>query len=129
MGKQQYYFSRIGLRGGRALVAHFQATFSGGVATVDSSVSDPGITLVKDAAGDYDVAGLPTGDQLIPLGLFLAPASDTPADVDTTKDVLPRSLSASAGTGKLLFFNGDDGDQADPGNGTRLYATFMVRGI
>ena len=127
MGKEQYYFQRIGLRGGRALIAHFQATFSGGVATVDSSVSDPGITLTKDTTGDYDIAGLPTGgERIIPISLYVDPAADATPD-NETKDVLPRSLNASAGTGKLLFANGDDADQADPPNGYRVYATFLIQ--
>lgn len=127
MGKEQYYFQRIGLRGGRGLLAHFQATFSSGVATVDSSVSDPGITLTKDTTGDYDIAGLPTGtERIIPLGISLDPGVDLTPD-NEAKDVLPRALSASAGTGKLLFANSDDGDQADPADGARVYATFLIQ--
>lgn len=128
MGNPNYYFERIGLGGTwrDPLLVVLQATFTSGVALVDTVASDPDVALARDAAGDYDVTGLPLGTRVHCLGALVDLASDTPADT-VTGYVQPRSLSASAGTGKLLFFNRDDGDQADPPDGTRLFATFMVQ--
>lgn len=125
MAATDYYFERVGTTWKDPLLALLQATFTSGMAIVDSGNTDPGVTLTKDAAGDYDVAGLPKGARIHCLGCMVDLASDTPADT-VTGYAQPRSLSATAGTGKILFFNRDDGDQADPPDGSRLYATFLV---
>lgn len=125
MAKRDYYFERVGSTWPDPSVVVLQATFASGVATVDTAVSDKGLTLVRDAAGDYDLAGLPRGVRVQCLSALVDLASDTSADT-VTGYVQPRSLSAANGTGKLLFFNRDDGDQADPPDGSRLYATFVV---
>jgi len=100
-----------------------QATFSSGVATVDASESSPGVTLVKDTTGDYDVT-FPKGQWVHVVGCALDPASDTPTDSVETK-VSPRSFVAT-GTGKLLFSHVDDGGEADPEDNTRVYLTLML---
>jgi hypothetical protein len=126
MAKRDYYFERVGSTWRDPLLVVLQATFASGVALVDTVASDPDVDIAKDTTGDYDVTGLPLGTRVHCLGAMVDLASDTPADT-VTGYVQPRSLLASAGTGKLLFFNRDDGDQADPPDGARLYATFLVQ--
>lgn len=105
-----------------------QATFgASGVATVDTAASDPGLTLVKDTVGDYDLAGLPKGARIHYVGGALDSGSDVSLDSGTGY-VQPYDLDPATGTGKLMFFNRDDGDQADPPDGARVYATFIVEG-
>ena len=122
MGTQHYYQERVGSCWKDPQFVVLQATFSSGVATVDSAASDPDITLTKDATGDYDVANLPVGKRIHYVGGGVDPASDTGDDIV----VSPRSLSASGQGGKLLFFT--NGTQADPPDNARLYATFWIEG-
>src|SRR5690606_14197365 len=103
------------VRQGRIAVVYIQATFDGsGVATVDTDASSPRVTMVKDAAGDYDIT-FPKARWVHFVGAGIDLGSDTPSDADTVKSIQPRSLSAAGsngvGTGKILFFYGDDGDQ------------------
>lgn len=125
MGGQHQYFGRLGTVRGDPLLVHFECTFAAGSPFVDRINSDPGITITRDAAGDYDVAGLPTGKLLHPIHMTLDLASDTPADT-TVGYAQPRSCNAGAGTCKVLTFARDDGDQDDPPDGARLSATFLV---
>jgi hypothetical protein len=122
---QHHYFGRLGTVRGDPLLAHFECTFAAGSPFVDGVNSDPGITVTRDAAGDYDVAGLPSGKLLHPVHMTLDLASDTPAD-STVGYAQPRSCDAGAGTCKVLTFARDDGDQIDPPDGARLSATFLV---
>lgn len=120
------FFARIGDAWARPDEIKIQATFASGVATIDAVESDPGTSITKDTTGDYDITFEGDNKGIHCTGLYIDLASDTPADT-VTKDIQPRSLDAAAGTGKLLFFNGDDGDQADPPDSSILYATFKVR--
>jgi len=125
MAAQHYYFERIGDVWADPVEAKLQATFSSGVATVDTSTTDPGLTLTRDTTGDYDVAGLPRGRRVHVTGCYIDPASDTPATT-TVKAALPRSFNATAGTGKVLFYRGDTGALADPADGMRVFLTVKV---
>ena len=126
MSNKHYYFGAAGETFVRPLRARLQATFSSGVATKDTSgrLSDPSATIVKDSTGDYDIAGLPTGKG-VHVHCSLDPGADSPP---TDEGVLcaPRSFSASAGTGKVLFTRPDTGALADPPDGSRLFLTVFV---
>lgn len=125
MSAKDYYFEREGNTWSDPVRAKFQATFSSGVATIDATTSDPGITLARDTTGDYDIAGLPRGQRIQPLCVQFDPASDTPATTGV-KSVLVRSLNAATGTGKLLFARGDTAALADPGDNTRVYVSLEI---
>jgi hypothetical protein len=108
---------------GTVLLVTLQATFASGVATVDTVNSSPGVTLVKDTTGDYDVT-FPKGTWVHFVGGSLDLADDTPT-ATAVKIVLPIGFVA-AGTGKVLFANTDDGGLEDPADGTRVYLTLLV---
>jgi hypothetical protein len=124
MSEQHYYYDRVGSTYARPLTVRLQATFASGVATVDTVASDPGLTLVKDSTGDYDLT-FPAGRRVHCEALSLDPGTDTPATT-AAKDVMSRSLNATAGTGKLLFTRGDSAALVDPPDGARVYATLTV---
>lgn len=105
-------------------VYYLQATFASGVATADDTNTSQGVTIVKDATGDYDVT-FPSGEGIAHVSASLDPASDTPT-ANTVAVPLPRSFAA-AGTGKVLFAHTDDGGLADPEDTTRLYLKIEVR--
>lgn len=122
---QLYHYDRVGSCFALPLTVRLQATFASGVATVDATASDPGITLVADSTGDYDVAGLPPGPRVHVTGCHLDPGTDTPA---TTAAAVarPRSFSATLGTGKVLVQRADSGALVNPPDGSRLYLTLDV---
>lgn len=101
-----------------------QATISGGVATRDADNSSPNTTIAQDTTADYDIT-FPAGSFVHWVGGGIDNASDTPADT-VAKIVNPRSLNASAGTGKILFSAADDGDEVEPATGARVYITLLV---
>lgn len=104
-------------------VVVIQATFSSGVATLDTDASSPDVTIAKDTTGDYDIT-FPAGQFVHCIGVHLDPAADDPTDANVA-DAYPRSLDAG-GTGKILFMHSDDGGLADPDDDTRLYLTLLV---
>lgn len=101
-----------------------RATFSSGVATRVAAGSSPGTTIAKDSTGDYDIT-FPACSSVDWLGGSVDLGGDDPTDA-AVKTVWPRSL-ATAGTGKLLFQNTDDGGLEDPGDTVVLYANLRCR--
>ena len=104
-------------------VVVLQATFSSGVADLDETNSSPSVSITKDTTGDYNVV-VPKGQYVHVLGCHLDPASDNPTDA-TVAAPAPRSWSATAGTGKVLFQD-PAGALQDPVDGARLYLTVLV---
>lgn len=116
-------------RQGRLALVYIQATFSSGVATVDTDRSSPRVTMVKSATGRYAIT-FPKSQFVHWVGGSLDPAADDPTDTNE-QDVSPRSLNPAnggTGTGSVLFRDTDVGDLQDPRDGTRCYITLLVGG-
>lgn len=125
--QERYYDCKVGETFIRPIIVRLQATFSSGVATKDETRrrSDPNITIAKSSTGNYAIAAIPLGADVHVLGCHLDPGADNPADTDAQLGA-PRSFSATAGTGIVLFTRPDTGALADPPDGSRLYLTLEV---
>jgi hypothetical protein len=114
---------QTGRKFGRQREFILQATFTSGAATLDTANSDDGMTIVQDSTGDYDVT-FPKAVRVLSVHASLDQAADSPTAANVTMPQ-PRSFVAS-GTGKVLFFNTDDGALDDPQDDMRLYLTVKV---
>jgi hypothetical protein len=102
-----------------------EATFDSGTATVVDAGTDDGVSIVKDATGDYDVT-FPQGVRFLGGWANLDPGDDTPADTDPAKVQL-MAFNAGAGTGKLIVTANSDGNQEDPLDTATLYCHFYIQ--
>ena len=115
---------QTGVKFGRIRRFYLSATFATGVASVVAAGTDDGVSIAKDATGDYDVT-FPKGVRFLGAWASLDPGSDTPSDA-AQAIAQPRSFDATAGTGKIIVSAKDDGDQEDPGDTVTLYLFFDI---
>lgn len=105
-------------------IVSIRSTFSSGTAARVADGSSPGTTIAKASTGNYDIT-FPACSSVDWLGGTADPGADDPTDA-AVKLPWSRSL-ATAGTGKILFQNTDDGGLEDPGDTVTLYANLRCR--
>lgn len=112
------------LSGAFEQIVSLRSTFATGVAARVAAGSSPGTTITKDTTGDYDIT-FPSCSSVDWLGGSVDLGADDPTD-GVVKTVWPRALN-TAGTGKLIFQNTDDGGLEDPGDTMTAYASLRCR--
>lgn len=107
---------------GRLKWVFIQATSNGTVLTLDAANSSPGITL-GGTAGDYTIAGLPTGTFAHWVGGMVQLAEAT----GVGGDIRPETLVASAGTASFETTTATaPGTAAAPANNSRVFITIVI---
>lgn len=123
---EAYYFSRVGSLAVRPISVKFQATFSSGTATKDTTRrrSDPSVAIAG-SSGTYTITGIPTGQDGFVRSVTLDPGSNTPAALAII--AVPRSYNAQAGTMTIVTLEADTAAAVlAPADGARLYVELEV---
>jgi hypothetical protein len=126
-GQEQYKQQRLRTRLLSPMDVHLVATYASSgttwTATSDRR-SHPGTVITTAGAGDYDVSGLPIGQNYVVVGCELLPP--TGEILACQANVTAGSLDAAAGTLTVNTRDTADGALAAPANASELHLTLRV---
>lgn len=127
-GQEQYKQQRLRTRLLTPMDVHLVATYSttGPVWTVTSDRrSHPGAAIAVAGAGDYDVSGLPIGQNYVVVGCEILPPTGTLV-TGIKANVRAGTLDAATGALSIDTRRTDTGALAAPSNATELHLTLRV---